>query len=453
MRIRTLILAATLSLSLAALVSAQTLGSGFTYQGTFADAGVPANGNYDFEFALYSVGSGGSASQTVTQANVAVSGGLINTLVDFGAATFDGQVKWVEVHVRTAGSAVAYTVLSPRQALTAVPYALGLPMPFQRSVHTGAQPAFQISSADGGTSIEGVNATNSQFPAVHGVAFGIGGIAVKGNTLSNTSIAVSGQADNLGTGVQGTSVSGVGVNGTAGATGGTGVRGASTLGDGVRGLGVIGVHGVGNTGVWAEGGLLATDHVTDNISCFGSGRFCESVVTIKNDIIGNLILASSGTPATDVFRVNGNGSVFANGDYNTGGADIAEYVPATGKLEPGDVVEIDETNGEAFRLSSHPNSTSVGGVISTKPGVSLNTSTAEDSAAKGMPRLALSGRVPVKVTSENGAIHAGDLLVSASRPGHAMRAPESPRAGTVIGKAMQKLDRDSGQIEMLVMLR
>jgi hypothetical protein len=70
-----------------------------------------------------------------------------------------------------------------------------------------------------------------------------------------------------------------------------------------------------------------------------------------------------------------------------------------------------------------------------------------------MPRLALAGRVPVKVTAENGAIHAGDLLVSSSRPGHAMRAPESPRAGTVIGKAMKELDADAGEIEMLVMLR
>jgi hypothetical protein len=59
----------------------------------------------------------------------------------------------------------------------------------------------------------------------------------------------------------------------------------------------------------------------------------------------------------------------------------------------------------------------------------------------------------VKATSENGPIRAGDLLVSSSRPGRAMRAPATPAPGTVIGKAMQKLDRDSGEIEMLVMLR
>jgi hypothetical protein len=57
------------------------------------------------------------------------------------------------------------------------------------------------------------------------------------------------------------------------------------------------------------------------------------------------------------------------------------------------------------------------------------------------------------VTSENGMIHTGDLLVSSSRPGRAMRAPKNSQPGTVIGKAMQGLDADSGGIEMLVMLR
>jgi hypothetical protein len=288
---------------------------------------------------------------------------------------------------------------------------MGLPMPFSRVVNTGSAPSFKIENADGGNAIAGVVSTNSGFSAISG-----------------------------------TSPAGPGVNGDS--TTSAGVRGTSTSSDGVRGLGAVGVHGVGNTGVWAEGGLLATD----SISCNSAGS-CQSVMNIRNDTIGNLIIASSGTPSTDVFRVNGNGSVFANGDYNAGGADVAEYVPFSERLEPGDVVEIDEDNGQSFRLSSHPNSHSVGGVISTRPGVSLNTTTAEESAAKGMPRLALSGRVPVKATSENGPIRAGDLLVSSSRPGRAMRAPATPAPGTVIGKAMQKLDRDSGEIEMLVMLR
>jgi len=437
MRISTMVLAtaaALASVGMASVASAQNLGGAFTYQGTFADSGVPASGSYDFEFALYTIDQGGSAVQTVTRAGVTVNGGLINALVDFGAAAYNGQVKWVEVRVRHAGSG-SYTALAPRQALTATPYAAGLLMPFQRTVKTGAQPSFQIQNDDGGPAIVGINpSTSTTFSAIHGVA--PAGTGVAGDSTT-------------GTGINGTTVGGLGVNGVASADG-TGVRGQSIgTGDGVRGLGAVGVHGVGSTGVWAEGGLLATD----SISCNTGGGICASVVNVRNDTIGNLIIASAGTPSTDVFRVNGNGSVFANGDYNAGGADVAEYVPFSEKLEPGDVVEIDEDTGQSFRLSSHPNSHSVGGVISTKPGVSLNTTTAEESAAKGMPRLALSGRVPVKATAENGPIRAGDLLVSSSKPGRAMRAPAAPAPGTVIGKAMQKLDRDSGEIEMLVMLR
>jgi hypothetical protein len=415
MRISTVVAmaAAFAGAGVAFVASAQTLGSDFTYQGTFADGGAPANGSYDFQFLLFSVSTGGTAVQTVTKSGLAVNGGLINASIDFGPQTYNGQVKWIEVHVRPSGGG-AYTTLSPRQALTAAPYAMGLPMPFQRAVNTGSTVAFQITNADGGSAIAGVVPGTSGFSAVLGTSGG--GPGVNGDSTTNA-----------------------------------GVRGTSVQSDGVRGLSTsgYGVHGVGTTGVWAEGGLLATD----NISCNTGGGFCASVMNVRNGTIGNLIIGTAGTPAVDVFRVNGNGSVFANGDYNAGGADVAEYVPATETLQPGDVVEIDEDNGAALRLSSQSNSTSVAGVISTRPGLSLNTSTAELEAAQGMPRLALSGRVPVKVSSENGAIRAGDLLVSGSKPGRAMRAPKTPLPGTVIGKAMQKMDSDVGQIEMLVMLR
>jgi hypothetical protein len=144
--------------------------------------------------------------------------------------------------------------------------------------------------------------------------------------------------------------------------------------------------------------------------------------------------------------------VFASG-YNTGGADVAEYVPSSQTLEPGDVVAIDSDAGSSFRLADVANSTDVAGVISTQPGLTMNTSEADEKAAAHEPRLALTGRVPVKATAENGAIRPGDLLASSSTPGHAMRAPEDPRPGTVIGKAMQALDGGRGEIEMLVMLR
>ncbi|MGH7785823.1 MAG: hypothetical protein ACRERC_03095 [Candidatus Binatia bacterium] len=61
--------------------------------------------------------------------------------------------------------------------------------------------------------------------------------------------------------------------------------------------------------------------------------------------------------------------------------------------------------------------------------------------------------MPVKATAANGAIRPGDLLVASATPGHAMRGPANPAAGTVIGKALGPLAAGVGVTEMLVMLR
>jgi hypothetical protein len=59
-----------------------------------------------------------------------------------------------------------------------------------------------------------------------------------------------------------------------------------------------------------------------------------------------------------------------------------------------------------------------------------------DEADHPLP-VALSGRVPVKVTSANGAIHAGDYITTSFIPGAGMKATE---AGMVIGKALADYD-------------
>jgi hypothetical protein len=56
--------------------------------------------------------------------NVPVSEGLFTVPLDFGAGVFTGDARWLEIGVRPGLSSGAYTLLSPRQALTATPYAL-----------------------------------------------------------------------------------------------------------------------------------------------------------------------------------------------------------------------------------------------------------------------------------------------------------------------------------------
>jgi hypothetical protein len=68
--------------------------------------------------------------------------------------------------------------------------------------------------------------------------------------------------------------------------------------------------------------------------------------------------------------------------------------------------------------------------------------------------MAMVGIVPTKVSAENGPIRRGDLLVTASRPGYAMKGTDHTRMmGAVVGKAMGSLDSGLGVIEVLVSLQ
>jgi hypothetical protein len=68
--------------------------------------------------------------------------------------------------------------------------------------------------------------------------------------------------------------------------------------------------------------------------------------------------------------------------------------------------------------------------------------------------MAMIGIVPTKVTAENGPIHRGDLLVTSSKSGYAMKGTDRSRMlGAVIGKAMGSLDSGTGTIEVLVTLQ
>ena len=87
-------------------------GTAFTYQGRLNNDGSPANGSYDFTFALFNQGDTNSVQIGATQTNpaVAVSNGLFTVTLDFGA-TYSGAALWLEIAARTNGQG-AFTVLS-----------------------------------------------------------------------------------------------------------------------------------------------------------------------------------------------------------------------------------------------------------------------------------------------------------------------------------------------------
>ncbi|MEJ5253591.1 MAG: hypothetical protein WHX60_17070, partial [Armatimonadota bacterium] len=100
-----------------ALADAQT----FTYQGMLKQAGVPANGNYDFQFSLWTAASGGSqVGSTLTRSGVNVAWGVFSVELDFGNV-WDGSDRYLQIAVRPAGSG-SYTTLSPRVKVNRAPY-------------------------------------------------------------------------------------------------------------------------------------------------------------------------------------------------------------------------------------------------------------------------------------------------------------------------------------------
>ena len=106
-----------------AQVFAAPLGSAFTYQGRLTDGASPASGGYDLRFTIYDAPTNGTLKAMVTNASVAVANGLFTTPIDFGQPPANFNAMWLEIGVRTNGSAGDFTIVSPRQALLPAPYA------------------------------------------------------------------------------------------------------------------------------------------------------------------------------------------------------------------------------------------------------------------------------------------------------------------------------------------
>jgi hypothetical protein len=112
------------AIAFASPAGAAPLGSAFTYQGQLVHEGAPATGSFDFQFKLFDAGAGGAqVGGDVARNGVAVDDGVFTVGIDFGAAAFDGQARYLEIGVRPAGNG-AFTLLTPRQPITATPYAL-----------------------------------------------------------------------------------------------------------------------------------------------------------------------------------------------------------------------------------------------------------------------------------------------------------------------------------------
>jgi trimeric autotransporter adhesin len=99
-------------------------GTAFTYQGRLNTNGVAYTGAAEFQFTLWDAASGGSAVATNNPASLVatLTDGLFTVTLDFGLNPFNGQPRFLDTEVRTVIG--PFTTLTPRQPLTATPYAL-----------------------------------------------------------------------------------------------------------------------------------------------------------------------------------------------------------------------------------------------------------------------------------------------------------------------------------------
>jgi hypothetical protein len=166
----------------------------------------------------------------------------------------------------------------------------------------------------------------------------------------------------------------------------------------------------------------------------------------KLDVTGNI-------------KVTGTGNLDAAGTITAGNImakyqDVAEWVAASAQLPTGTVVVLDSTKSNQVTSSTQAYDTCVAGVVSGQPGIALGE------RGNGKVLVATTGRVMVQVDATRAPIHIGDLLVTSDVSGVAMKSVpvdlggvKIHRPGTIIGKALEPLEKGSGEILVLLSLQ
>ncbi len=200
------------------------------YQGRLTDSGgAPMTGAHNLRFQVYDVAAGGSALQEQSYSSLNFTDGLFSVQLDADARYFDGRALWLAITVDGQ-------LLSPRQELLPVPYAL--------SMRSGATIR--------GDAQQGLSSmTSGSYGLVGESTAATAGAGVLGNNTGG-----------VGHGVQGTS---------------TGEAGVAGFGNGIDSYGVYGRVGEsGEAGVYghmnaASGGGDGVFGQTDSSSDYSAG--------------------------------------------------------------------------------------------------------------------------------------------------------------------------------------
>ncbi len=157
---------------------------------------------------------------------------------------------------------------------------------------------------------------------------------------------------------------------------------------------------------------------------------------------------------TALARFDNVGNLHISGSIFTGRAAYAQlmrvHVDAR-NYEPGDLLAVSATGDGELELSSSPYSSRVAGVYAANPGLLAGERSLGNDGGNHEVPVAIHGIVSCKVSTENGAISPGDLLVASGVRGYAMKGTRKDEMlGAVVGKALTNLNSGNGSIPILL---
>jgi len=194
------------------------------------------------------------------------------------------------------------------------------------------------------------------------------------------------------------------------------------------GIGTTAANSLYLTTAAPDGGLIVEGKV-------GIGTTNPGSNTMK--IVGSLCVKSTDAACAGSTA----GAIYAT-TTTVQSADYAEMYVSSDALQPGQLVALaQDGNNEAVVLAD-ANYSSLAGVVSTNPGVIINSDAKTDGAHPYKYPIALLGRAPVLISSQSPAIKAGDMLTLGDEPGRAVKATSS---GQVIGRALEDWTANTGK--------
>jgi len=340
-------------------------GTAFSYQGQLTSGGSPVEGSYDLQFALYDTNAGGCAvAGPITNLATAISNGLFCACVDFGPGVFNGTPCWLDVAVRTNGAST-FVELTPRQFLTATPYASYAASVPGLVVQTNANGSPNVIAGSGSNYVSGA----------WGATISGGGAPTSPNSVSANFGTVGGGDNNTASG--------------ANATVGGGINNTATNSDAT----VAG--GINNT---ASANYATAGGGNNNTASGGSAT-----------VGGGYYNRASGGSATVgggyYNKASGGSATVAGGNNNTAGGGSANVGGGLGNNAGGDISTVaggytNSASGIEATVGGGAQNTA-SGTWATIPGGSQNVASGLDSFAAGQQAQALHQGAFVWADSQN----------------------------------------------------